>query len=222
MITMILAARGGAGLLLCRHRPHCAAGQRSHHLLLRASRRSFVLRRLLDGRTRSHVDVAALAGLLRRHRCRGSCNSHRPFQSGPGVLRSSSEWSHSQIDGQRQETCRRRHRQHLRRKRRFEGWIDIQQAGLQFQSISVDLFRSKDRQLSERIPGIRSRKSIRRSEGFAWKRNLSSIPLKAPDSVVAKSKTTPARSRPLCAYPAHAQYNGTGDPQQAASFSCRE
>jgi feruloyl esterase len=45
---------------------------------------------------------------------------------------------------------------------------------------------------------------------------------KAPDSVVAKSRTAPARSRPLCAYPAHAQYNGSGDPQDAASFSCRE
>src|SRR5262245_7944197 len=45
---------------------------------------------------------------------------------------------------------------------------------------------------------------------------------KAPDSVVARSRTSPARSRPLCAYPAHAQYNGSGDPQNAASFTCRQ
>ena len=42
---------------------------------------------------------------------------------------------------------------------------------------------------------------------------------KAPDAVVAKSRTTPSRTRPLCAYPAHAQYNGTGDPQDAKSFT---
>ncbi|MDO5624013.1 MAG: tannase/feruloyl esterase family alpha/beta hydrolase [Pseudomonadota bacterium] len=29
------------------------------------------------------------------------------------------------------------------------------------------------------------------------------------------------RTRPLCAWPAVARYNGTGDPQDAASFSCR-
>jgi feruloyl esterase len=45
---------------------------------------------------------------------------------------------------------------------------------------------------------------------------------KAPDSVVAKSRTAPARSRPLCAYPAYAQYNGTGDPQDAKNFTCRQ
>jgi feruloyl esterase len=43
---------------------------------------------------------------------------------------------------------------------------------------------------------------------------------KAPDAVVAKSRTTPSRTRPLCAYPAHAQYNGAGDPEDAKSFSC--
>ena len=45
---------------------------------------------------------------------------------------------------------------------------------------------------------------------------------KAPDAVVAKSRTTPSRTRPLCAYPAHAQYNGTGDPQDAKSFTCSQ
>jgi feruloyl esterase len=30
-----------------------------------------------------------------------------------------------------------------------------------------------------------------------------------------------ARSRPLCPYPQHAHYDGSGDPETAASFSCR-
>ncbi len=45
---------------------------------------------------------------------------------------------------------------------------------------------------------------------------------KAPDSVVAKSRTGPARTRPLCAYPAHAQYTGNGDPEDAKTFVCRD
>lgn len=32
---------------------------------------------------------------------------------------------------------------------------------------------------------------------------------------------TITRTRPLCAYPAIARYNGSGDPDQADSFSCR-
>ncbi|HEY6903059.1 MAG TPA: DUF6351 family protein [Candidatus Acidoferrales bacterium] len=42
----------------------------------------------------------------------------------------------------------------------------------------------------------------------------------APDSVVAKGKAFPGRTRPLCAYPKHAQYKGQGDPESAASFEC--
>ena len=44
---------------------------------------------------------------------------------------------------------------------------------------------------------------------------------KAPDSVTAKSRTQPSRSRPLCPYPSYAQYSGQGDPQNAANFVCR-
>jgi feruloyl esterase len=44
----------------------------------------------------------------------------------------------------------------------------------------------------------------------------------APDSVVATGKDFPGRSRPLCAYPKHAQYKGQGNPEDAASFECRE
>ena len=44
----------------------------------------------------------------------------------------------------------------------------------------------------------------------------------APDAVTATGSAFPGRSRPLCAYPRHAQYRGNGDPQSAASFSCQE
>ncbi|MBV8073402.1 MAG: tannase/feruloyl esterase family alpha/beta hydrolase [Acidobacteriaceae bacterium] len=42
----------------------------------------------------------------------------------------------------------------------------------------------------------------------------------APDFIVATGKAFPGRSRPLCAYPKHAQYTGAGDPQQARNFRC--
>jgi len=41
--------------------------------------------------------------------------------------------------------------------------------------------------------------------------------VQAPESVKATGRAFPGRSRPLCAYPAHAQYNGTG-----SHFSCRQ
>jgi Tannase and feruloyl esterase len=44
---------------------------------------------------------------------------------------------------------------------------------------------------------------------------------KAPDQIIAKNRAAPVRTRPLCPYPAYAQYNGSGDPQDAKSFSCR-
>jgi feruloyl esterase len=43
-----------------------------------------------------------------------------------------------------------------------------------------------------------------------------------PDSVTATGEAFPGRSRPLCAYPRHAQYKGAGDPESATSFACRE
>jgi hypothetical protein len=42
-----------------------------------------------------------------------------------------------------------------------------------------------------------------------------------PDSVISTGQAFPGRSRPLCAYPKHAQYNGTGDTQDAKNFQCR-
>jgi hypothetical protein len=43
----------------------------------------------------------------------------------------------------------------------------------------------------------------------------------APRSVIATGKAFPGRSRPLCPYPKHAQYKGTGDSENAINFECR-
>ncbi len=43
----------------------------------------------------------------------------------------------------------------------------------------------------------------------------------APESVIATGKAFPDRSRPLCAYPKHAQYTGQGDPNDARNFKCQ-
>jgi len=42
----------------------------------------------------------------------------------------------------------------------------------------------------------------------------------APDSVIATGPAFPGRSRPLCAYPKHAQFTGTGDSEDARNFRC--
>jgi feruloyl esterase len=42
----------------------------------------------------------------------------------------------------------------------------------------------------------------------------------APASVTATGRAFPGRSRPLCAYPQHAHYKGTGNADDAASFEC--
>lgn len=44
----------------------------------------------------------------------------------------------------------------------------------------------------------------------------------APARIVATGTTVfPGRSRPLCPHPQYAHYNGSGNPQDAANFSCR-
>jgi feruloyl esterase len=43
----------------------------------------------------------------------------------------------------------------------------------------------------------------------------------APESVIATGKAFPGRSRPLCAYPKHAQYIGSGDTNDAHNFRCQ-
>jgi feruloyl esterase len=42
-----------------------------------------------------------------------------------------------------------------------------------------------------------------------------------PSSVIATGKAFPGRSRPMCAYPKHAQYKGQGEVQDTSSFECR-
>jgi feruloyl esterase len=43
-----------------------------------------------------------------------------------------------------------------------------------------------------------------------------------PDSVTATGRAFPGRSRPLCSYPKYAYYTGTGNPNDAKNFVCRE
>lgn len=43
----------------------------------------------------------------------------------------------------------------------------------------------------------------------------------APDSIIATGQAYPGRSRPLCPYPKHAQYKGSGDTEDAKNFSCQ-
>jgi pimeloyl-ACP methyl ester carboxylesterase len=43
----------------------------------------------------------------------------------------------------------------------------------------------------------------------------------APEQVVATGASMPNESRPLCPFPAGAQYNGSGDAKSAANYSCR-
>lgn len=43
----------------------------------------------------------------------------------------------------------------------------------------------------------------------------------APDHMVAKGKSFPGVSRPVCAYPAYPHYRGTGSQDEAANFECK-
>ena len=45
---------------------------------------------------------------------------------------------------------------------------------------------------------------------------------RAPERVTATGKSAPGESRPLCPYPAHAHYTGSGDSRDAASYACRQ
>jgi hypothetical protein len=43
----------------------------------------------------------------------------------------------------------------------------------------------------------------------------------APEAIKTVGSAFPGRSRPLCSYPRHAHYKGSGDPQNADNFECR-
>jgi feruloyl esterase len=45
---------------------------------------------------------------------------------------------------------------------------------------------------------------------------------RAPEQVIATGASAPGESRPLCPYPAHAHFNGSGDTRAAANYTCRE
>jgi hypothetical protein len=45
---------------------------------------------------------------------------------------------------------------------------------------------------------------------------------RAPERVTATGKSAPGESRPLCPYPQHAHFGGTGDARDAANYTCRE
>ena len=44
---------------------------------------------------------------------------------------------------------------------------------------------------------------------------------KAPDQMKANGNAFPGRSRPLCAYPKYARYDGKGPVEEAGSFVCQ-
>lgn len=43
----------------------------------------------------------------------------------------------------------------------------------------------------------------------------------APERILATGKAFPKRTRPLCAYPQYAAYNGAGDPEDGGNFTCK-
>jgi pimeloyl-ACP methyl ester carboxylesterase len=45
---------------------------------------------------------------------------------------------------------------------------------------------------------------------------------RAPERVIATGGSMPGESRPLCPYPKHAHFNGSGDAREAANYTCRE
>lgn len=44
---------------------------------------------------------------------------------------------------------------------------------------------------------------------------------RAPERVIATGASAPGESRPLCPWPAHAQYRGSGDAHDAANYTCQ-
>jgi feruloyl esterase len=45
---------------------------------------------------------------------------------------------------------------------------------------------------------------------------------KAPAGIISSGMAFPGRTRPLCPYPQIAKYNGMGNPEDAASFTCQK
>jgi feruloyl esterase len=45
---------------------------------------------------------------------------------------------------------------------------------------------------------------------------------RAPDRVIATGGSVPGESRPLCPFPKHAHFNGSGESRDAANYTCQE
>jgi feruloyl esterase len=44
----------------------------------------------------------------------------------------------------------------------------------------------------------------------------------APEQIIAKGASAPGETRPLCPYPSHAHYVGSGDPKSAVNYRCAQ
>jgi feruloyl esterase len=111
----------------------------------------------------------------------------------------------------------------------YNGWSDNAQTSLAFadyyeQVLAHDESAADDVRMFL-MPGV---EHCIGGPGPSWVNFLDEIDAwvesgKAPDQVVAywlDETMQPAGSRPVCAYPAVAQYYGQGDPRDASSFSC--
>jgi hypothetical protein len=45
---------------------------------------------------------------------------------------------------------------------------------------------------------------------------------RAPERVIATGKSMPGESRPLCPYPQHAHFGGSGDARDQTNYQCRQ
>jgi hypothetical protein len=45
---------------------------------------------------------------------------------------------------------------------------------------------------------------------------------RAPDRVIATGSSVPGESRPLCPFPKHAHFSGSGETRDAANYTCQE
>jgi feruloyl esterase len=111
----------------------------------------------------------------------------------------------------------------------YNGWSDNAQTSLAFadyyeQVLAVDQSAADDVRLFL-MPGV---EHCFGGPGPSWVNFLDEIDNwvetgNAPDQVIAywlDGNMQPAGSRPVCAYPVAAEYDGEGDTQDASSFSC--
>jgi feruloyl esterase len=111
----------------------------------------------------------------------------------------------------------------------YNGWSDPAQTNLEFidyyeEVLSLDETAGDDVRMFL-MPGV---EHCFGGPGPSWVNFLQEIDDwvesgDAPDEIVAywlDESMQPAGSRPVCAYPEVARYDGEGDPRDASSFSC--